>query len=284
MPSVHTRYVTWVSRRRRHHGGTAEDLVAPLTTTAASGGAYQAWAPPVISWNGHEHTAAFAFWSTTGGSDGAFVSTDPSLTVPIGGGDVAATAWYLPGGGNGNGPGIDIDAFDVNLGDFVDDDFVDVVSDPSLTAAANEDGWVPTNSAQDVRAYGSIHAVPFAEWTVVAGSENVSYVDLQAAAQSYAVAFAFYQSPVRHLGPLRQYEEGTWVSWGVKVDAGGPTGHGPVPPWTPFIRELAAGFALAETATQLHPELRANVLRLAAEQVQGAAKRITGAMERGIEE
>jgi hypothetical protein len=52
---------------------------------------------------------------------------------------LAVTAWYLPVGG-GVGPGQSgylLDAFSVAHGDFVDDSFVDVTSDPSLTSDAN---------------------------------------------------------------------------------------------------------------------------------------------------
>lgn len=79
------------------------------------------------------------------------------------------------------------------------------------------------------------------------------------------------------------YEIGTWVSWGVKVDGGGPTGNGPVPPWTPFIRQLAAGFALAEAADLASPELRGAVSELAARQVSLASESIAGEMTRAGE-
>jgi hypothetical protein len=197
MPTVHTRYVTWISRGRRHHGSAAADLVAPLSTGETDGNTYQAWASPSITWTDGtgEHTASFAFWSVTGSADGASVSTNTSLTVNVGSSDVAATAWYIPTGGNG-GPGVLIDAFDVNQGNFVDDDFVDVVTDPTMTFVANDEGWVPTMSAaEDIRAYTSIHAVPFTDWTVVLGSEAVSNEDLDAAQNTSAVAFAFYQTP-----------------------------------------------------------------------------------------
>jgi hypothetical protein len=43
-------------------------------------------------------------------------------------------AVYLEDGdGTGNGPGFIIDAFDVDLGTFVDDDFVTVTPDPGGT-------------------------------------------------------------------------------------------------------------------------------------------------------
>jgi hypothetical protein len=70
----------------------------------------------------------------------------------------------------------------------------------------------------------------------------------------------------------------TWVSWGVKVDGGGLTGHGPVGPWDPFLRDFAAGLALADTARYVHQDLQAQVRALAAKQVQEAANAITQAM------
>ena len=107
---------------------------------------------------------------------------------------MSAIAWYIPTGGDGP-PGVMIDAFDVNQGNFVDDDFVDFVSDPSMTFVANDEGWVPTASPADIRAFTSIHAVPFADWTVVLGSEAINDVDLDAAQNTFAVAFAFYKTP-----------------------------------------------------------------------------------------
>jgi hypothetical protein len=285
MPTVHTKYVTWISRGRRHHGSSQMDLVSPLTTLVPNGGSYQAWASPEINWEDaahDQHDEHFAFWSITGAADGASISTNQSLTVAVGGGDVYATAWYIEGGigGPGGGPGVMIDAFDVGLGNFVDDDFVDVVTDASLTFQANEDGWVPTaGAAEDVRAYTGIHGVPFDDWQVFVGAESVTNVDLDAAQNSSAVAFAFYKTPARvPIGHGHDRELGTWVSWGVKVDGGGPTGNGPVPPWNPLIERLAAGFALAEAGQETQGSIRSATLRLAARQVTQAAAAISKEM------
>ncbi len=57
-----------------------------------------------------------------------------------------------------------------------------------------------------------------------------------------------------------------WESRGFR-HGGGLTGRGPVPPWNPFVRELAAGLALAESASSVDPTLRSSVLRLAADQI-----------------
>ena len=106
--------------------------------------------------------------------------------------------------------------------------------------------------------------------------------DLHAPLEETAVAFAFYQtppSPETHRPNVS--ELGTWVSWGVKVDGGGPTGRGPVEPWNPFVLQLAAGLALADTAKLVAPELRGAVSELAAKQVTLASRQIAGHIEGG---
>jgi hypothetical protein len=288
MPTVHTHYVTYVrGHRRRHAGAVAADIITPLSSTVTDPGTYQALASPFLPWtdgNGQQENVSFAFWSVTGAADGPAVSTNESLAVNDGANDVVATAWYIPpgsGGGGNGGPGIIIDAFDVNQGTFVDDDFVTVSPDASLTFAANDDGWVPTTNAEDVNAFSAIHAVPFLDWTVFAGTEAVVNGDLKAAVTTSAVAFAFYQSP-QSPGPHRfnPAAEGTWVSYGVMVDGGGPTGNGPVPPWNPYLRELAAGLALAEAGQLVRPQLRGAVLRIAATQVKAAAASMAEQMQK----
>jgi len=287
MPTVHTHYVTYVrGHRRRHAGAVAADIITPLNSTVTDPGTYQALASPFLPWtdsNGQQENVSFAFWSVTGSANGAFVTTSQSLAVNVDSSDVTATAWYLPPGtGPNGGPGIIIDAFDVNQGTFVDDDFVTVAPDGGLSFAANDDGWVPTTNAEDINAFNAIHAVPFTDWMVFAGTESVTNEDLSAAKATSAVAFAFYQSPAQPpIGHVVPPAESTWVSWGVMVDGGGPTGRGPVPPWNPYVRELAAGLALAEAGMLLRQGSRAAALRLAATQVRAAAASITEQMQKG---
>ena len=155
-----------------------------------------AWAPPTIPWNDSSgaHTGFFAFWSIAGGANGGVVdfNTLPQ-GVPVGSTDIVATAIYIEGGGGNGEPGAWIDAFDVNQGIFVDDDFVNVSPDASLTAAANNDGWVPSASAENVLAYSSIHAVPFSEWHVFVGTETVSNTTLNIAAQIFGRGICILQ-------------------------------------------------------------------------------------------
>ncbi|HLK38133.1 MAG TPA: hypothetical protein VKU41_15330 [Polyangiaceae bacterium] len=79
-------------------------------------------------------------------------------------------------------------------------------------------------------------------------------------------------------GHIPSAANATWVTWGVTVDGGGLSGHGPVPPWTPYVRELAAGLALADAANLVRSDLRSAVLALAAQQVGGAGAALTKAL------
>lgn len=288
MSTVHTRYVTWISRGRRHHGSAMQDLTNPLSTAVIPPGPYQAWASPSISWNdaqGQPQSAQFAFWSVTGAADGAQVSFDPSLSVQVGASDVQATAWYLPGGDGRGEPGLLIDAFDVQIGNFVDDDFVTVSPDSDLSPAANEEGFVPNKATEHVQAFTSIHGVPLDQWKVLAehpaGTHPIAGADLQADAASTGVAFAFYKTPGRPvIGRPDVPALGTWVSWGVMVDGGGPTGNGPVDPWGPLVRQLAVALAMADAAQLAGPEMRKAGLDLAARQMEHAAKDVAQAMRK----
>jgi hypothetical protein len=291
MPTVHTHYVTYDRKggRRLHAGTATDDIVTPLLTGAADGEPYEAWAPPAIEWNDKngKHAADFAFWSVVGAQGGASVTTDQSLDITVGSSDVQAAAWYLPAGGGNGGPAFYVDAFDVNEGRFFDEDFVTVSPDASLSANANETGIVPTAKAEDITAVSSIEGVPFLDWTefVQPAPEVLDEEDLHAPAEKTAVAFAFYKSPASPEPPRPNVSEiGTWVSWGVKVDGGGPTGRGPVEPWNPFVRQLAAGLALADAAKVVSPELRGAVNEIAARQVTLASRQIAGQIEGGSAE
>jgi hypothetical protein len=232
MSLVTTHYRTWATRHRRRAGATALEIAPAATTTVTNPGVYQTVAFPTISWfdgNGNVQTANFAFWSVTGttASMQGIIATDPQLSINVASNDLTAVAWYIPvGGGTGNGTGIDIDAFDVNSGEFVLDDFVNVTSDPSLTTAANWDGYVPTVSAQTVEAYASISAGPFVIWDVVMGGLSKSARNLTAPANVSGIAFAFYQKPAPGGGGIKLphdgFRESVWVSHGVMVDGAAP--------------------------------------------------------------
>jgi len=289
MPNASTHYVTWIPRGKRGHASAYQDIGPQSNSNLQTGDNFQpAWAPPTIPWtdtNG-SHTGYFAFWSITGGANGSVVdfNTLPA-GVPVGSSAIVATAIYIEGGGDGNGgPGAWIDAFDVNQGIFVDDDFVSISPDSSLTSAANNTGWVPSANAENILAYNSIHSVPFSQWKVFVGMESISTTTLSLAARTSAVAFAFYQTHVSSGPkiPKNSEEIWTWVSYGVMVDGGGPTGHGPVDPWGPYVFELAAGLMLAEAAKKVSPNLKGEVMNIAAKQISLASTAIQKQMNNSV--
>jgi hypothetical protein len=283
LPNIHTRYVTWVSRGKRHHGSAANDIDTPVDTTGQKDGEYQPWAASQISWNDNngQETAYFAFWSFTGTADGSLVFTNNHPTVTIGDSNMQAIAWYIPGGTGG--PGVLIDAFDVDLGNFVDDDFVAVTPDANLTSAANNDGFLPTTAAEDVNAFANIHNVPFDKWLSVSGPETIQNRDLKTVVNSYGIDFAFYLTPKTSKFDISRFpEEWTWVSYGVMVDGGGPTGRGPVPPWLPrYAQQYAAGLALKNLAQHLSPEFHNRAIELGNAQLNLAGKQLAGLKQKG---
>jgi hypothetical protein len=292
MPIVHTRYVEYArSRHRRHSMSVAVDLIPPLTNGPTSH--YEDSAPPefpVSSTSGHRTSVTFAFWSVTGaarqedGRDTAFVQAgDRLLDLRVGSTDVHATAWYLPaGGGPEDEPlGVVIDAFDVNAGGFVDDDFVSVHPDDGLTFAANDDGFVPSASPEHVMAYPALPASgrPFEDWIVVEGTETVANEDLAVAAGSSATAFAFYHSFLA-LPPGRVDlvpETRQILDWLELVDGG----LNPYP-WGSMLRQFTAGLQLARIARGLAHELQAPVLELAAKQITLSAQAIAEHLQKPL--
>ena len=285
MPIVHTRFVVYGrSRQRRHLTSTATDLIPPLTngpTVHYEDSARPSF--PVSSSSGHMSSVHFAFWSVTGaargadGRDSAFVQTARDLILDVGTTDVHATAWYLPEGGGGTA-GVVIDAFDVNAGGFVDDDFVSVLPDDGLTFAANDDGFVPSASLEHVMAYSALAASgrPFEDWIVVQGTEAVTNEDLTVAAGSIATAFAFYHSyPALPPGRVDVYSDGP-VPPRIDWYDGRPG------PMDPLIRQFVAGLELARMARRLTHELQKPVLQLAAKQITVSAQAIAEHLQKPL--
>jgi hypothetical protein len=292
MPNAYTRLVTWIYRGKRGHGSASSPVSPPSNPSILTAGkdTFQAqWAPPSIPWTNNT-TLTFAFWSITGGADGPLATTDnPPPSVPVGNSDIMATAWYIQGGGNGK-PAVFVDAFDVALGDFVDDDFVKVldansVPNPGLTTQANNEGFVPTAALEHIDAYSSIHAVPLSKWQVVIGNEAVNGNELDAAMGTSAIAFAFYQA--QHApaitGPTEE-SEWIYVSAGVKVGAGGfvigPDGKPhPVGPWGPLTAKLLSTVALLSISTNMTENVRVQAVELASRHLTSVAEEIKKAVK-----
>lgn len=156
--------------------------------------------PDTRHYPGPADTVDFFFWSVTDLSNGSAEGYDrQNFNFWLSSRPMTAAAWYgPPSGPNGNGPpDIMIDAFSVVTGGFIDEDFVTVTSDPSLTDQANQDGWVPTTSAESLQAYPSIGAtLAFDHWEVLdAGTPaRADPSVLSVPARSGGMAVAIYVS------------------------------------------------------------------------------------------
>jgi hypothetical protein len=230
-------------------------------------------------------TYDFAFWSIT-----AQDTTSPQQTAQIqqgltgndshSGGQwiVTANAYYIPHFGNGTTEGGDgfvwIDAFDIQLGDFIPDDFVDVKPDPTgtLTVEANN-GYIDTKkeiTAGDsitIAARDMLHNKRFSNWLPlkVLGSATVGTPDVHdivAYNNDLVVAFSFYNEVPP--GPPLYFVD--WNRWAYIL-----TGFGtqpPIGPVDPFAREAAAALSLQVAAKTVAPQLQKRVLEISLEQLQ----------------
>jgi hypothetical protein len=200
---------------------------------------------PYLS-NGVPELAQLLFWSVTDGTNGQTHPAGP-LTQSVGASPLTITAWYFPvGGGNGNGSTFIIDdAFSAVKGDFIDDTFVTVTTDPSLTSDANVVGIVPTAKAETLQASAAVASTtePFSKWlSFGAGIPGGNTINVPASASGIAIAVYERSGTVLNV-PSRQYEIGGFLIGGVAVDGGGAIvingkPH-PVDPWGPLVVSLA---------------------------------------------
>ena len=271
---------------RKGRNGAEEILLGPNTVDVPSNYPTEHQAPPPMG------AYSFAFWWVANADSGNFISLNNNVEVVPGNVDMVAKAWFTRTDiAPATGSNILVDAFDVEKGRFLDDDFV-VVNDedyelnPPLTEDANTNGIVSTQSKQLIDAYATIGIQKFDRWEIVRGQESITGGKVTALKDSNAEAIAFYTGSKKdsqfyyEIGDLAAQ---TWVSWGVKVDGGGPTGGGPVPPWDPLMWDVAAGMALAEAANKLDPTLRSEALKIAARQITMSSKKISQAMEAAAE-
>jgi hypothetical protein len=177
----------------------------------------------------------------------------------------------------GGGSGIIDDAFSANLGRFIDDTFVDVTSDPSLTSDANVIGDVPTTVAETLVAHGVVASTgePFARWILNDGLHPDNNTTLEVPAGTDGIAIAIYQAPPQGTRPKfnsNQYAIWQYVDYGTMVD-GGP--H----PWNPFVNQLIYAIALADAAASFDARVRGQLVSVALEQVRLAAAEIAATIK-----
>jgi len=289
MPHVTTRYRIVVTAGHHRQPRNSTKWLEPYPANeveAIPGTALSEFAPPTLGYTdgGAPATASFLFWSTGDGTNGQ-TSTSPTLSTTVGANALTLVAWYLPVGGGvpGNSTGYFIDAFSDALNDFVDDDFVSVSPDASLTSDANVVGWVPTANAEDLKAVpGSIHTgETFEQW--IGGMPTGDVDDLTAKSDGYAIAT--YHRQTVPIPPVDdRYAEFVKILWGIVNDAPGavlgPNGPIPVDPgWGALLERVFRAAVLASAGAKVHGS--AEVRRIALNEVQAAVKELSGALERG---
>ncbi|HTB79750.1 MAG TPA: hypothetical protein VK717_02560 [Opitutaceae bacterium] len=242
-----------------------------------------------FTFNGNTGLAQLMFWSVTDGTNGQVLPAGP-LTQAVGANPLTITAWYMPVGGPGGpgSPAIIDDAFSAAKGDFIDDTFVTVTSDPSLTSQANVVGIVPTTVAETLQAAASVASTtePFSKWMAF-GAGTASGNTLNVPANSIGIAIAIYQRSSVVLNPPNAGGTvfGT-IFGGVAVDGGGwivinGIPH-PVDPWGPLISRLLQSSAAASAAKTMEPKIGQQVRQLAAQDAIIAIKQITTVVERQV--
>jgi hypothetical protein len=287
MPHVTTHYRVYVAEghhRQPRNGVTWIEPNPQSDAEVVAGTTITPYAPPQLAYlsNATPQVASFLFWSATDGTNGQ-TTTSQTLHQTVASNPMTLTAWYLPPGGigNGNGSGYIVDAFSDALGDFVDDTFVTVVGNPALTTEANVVGIVPTSSAQELVATGSVHTgETFEQW--IGGSPSGEHDTL--AAGTSGVAIATYHKQEIQLPKGHVPSEGVIILFGVTQDGGGAVlplgGGGPVPvgPWGPFALAVSRAISVGSLSHGMHGA--GEIGQLAASEVMAAAKQLAEDVQR----
>lgn len=294
--NTRTRYIVYNHNGggvRHHHFSVENDIIMEADGTASAPGNFPALGFPTLPF--HETDVPFAFMSVHGAADGNHLYTSPgNQLVPVGTTDIDVLVVYAPPGGfgAGGGPGVWVDAFNVDTGNFSDSlDFIQVLSPPtppdSLDAAktttGNMEGEISTASAENIRANSHVDGVPFLEWKRIVPTATISTnreIDLTQN-ESGEIWFAFYQSlpPPKAIGKIERLLEAGIFLWTGDDTCGngghwvGP-GHGPGPGPGPVGK-----FRLSlkkEVVNSLKPEQRERLHTLMAEYPEIAGSALGG--------
>lgn len=281
--SVHYKIIVPAGHHRqpRNQGGELEPNPSSEVDVNNPGNITPLYIPQIpYSINNQAGLAQMLFWSVTDGTNGQTSPAGP-LTQPVGANPLTITAWYYPisGPGVGSGDAIIDDAFSAVKGDFIDDTFVTVTSDASLTDQANVVGVVPTKVAETLQAFASVTSTtePFSKW-VSFGAGTASANTLNVPAKSNGIAIAIYESAVRV--PLNPKNPGGviygTIIGGVAVDGGGAivingVPH-PVDPWGPAMIALLNASLASAGSRAMDRAIGVQVRQLAAKSVLQSIK------------
>ena len=280
-------------RVKRRTGGSTPPVYQSGTDTPLTDNWVSQPAPLQINYGGA--TYDLGFWSLTSQDSS---STQRSAQIQTGavandshsGGvwSVTAKAYYIPdfsgGGGIGGGGGfVLIDAFDIQLGDFIGDDFVDVTPDPSGTRTTDANNGfldtsvLPQGSAVTIAARDALSQKQFAYWLaplVRSNDQNAKVAvgapdkhDLVVHTNDLVVAFSFYNE-VQQPTIVPPWEAAYDWLWWWKTRGGLVP---PVPPWgpgDPWARQVLGALSIGAAATQVGGAVRRKVLEAALEQIK----------------
>lgn len=288
MPSVTIKYAIRPSRSQHRQGNNMITTLAMVPpTNLRPSDAYQLpWAPSTINLvydrqdHNNDYSAVFSFWSIAAGRD-SFVTTEnmPTRRVNVGNGDIIATAWYVgvyPNRVGTSEPGIQIDAFNVTYGVFIDDDFLRV--DPrELTARANNEGFVSTSMSRvmSIEPLDPLGSASFQKWEFLLQRLQINPdASLTADRNSSGNVLALYKSPEQE--PIRRPIIDRIPD--VILDIIGDPAL-----YNPAFQQLAAVFELADTASKVNENLRSSVFELATKQVYLLSDEIINGMKTSID-
>ena len=221
MVNITTKYIVYShdgAGRRHHHFTNQNNIIDQINEKGSPTDIKQAVGFDKQSYN--NVIVPFAFMSVRGAVDGNKLYTTSGIyPVNVGNTDIDILVVYGPTGGGGfgpdGGPGILVDAFNVDTGDFSDSDFIKVLTPPTppdvldaaKTDTANNDGDVSTALAENIRAFKEIEyvlpnkmikKVPFLEWKKIVPTETIlvkGKKDITIAQnESGEIWFAFYQT------------------------------------------------------------------------------------------
>jgi hypothetical protein len=253
---------------RHHHFGTQNNIIDEADGHASTGDILNALGFATLPFNGNN--LPFAFMSVHGAADGNHLYTSPgNQQVPVGATDIDILVVYAPPGGIG-GPGVWVDAFNVDTGNFSDSlAFIQVLTPPTppdtidvaKTNFGNSDGEISTVSAENVHAGSQVDGVPFMEWKKIVpapATQNSPDVDL-AQNESGEIWFAFYQTPTRPSlnlsGVIQLMSAGIFLWTGDDTCGNGGhwvgPGHGGGPGPAPFTISVSK-----DILAKLNPEQR----------------------------
>jgi hypothetical protein len=240
-----------------------------------------------LHYNDGANVAQLMFWSVslTDETEGQIYPAGPLVQV-VGADPLTITAWYCPI----SGPGVDgttaiiDDAFSAAKGNFIDDTFVTVTSDPSLTSQANVVGIVPTSVNETLQSNNSVPSTsePFSQW-ISNGAGVATGNTLNVPAKATGIAIAVYQKSNVVLNKRPEAISGT-IFGGVAVDGDGSIVINGVPhrigPWSPLLSRLIASATVAIGAEKLDKEIGSQVAQLSLQDALLAIKRVLPSFER----